>query len=348
VQEKLIGPSEPLEMTGMGDGTYYFQSLSIDDLGIEGLPLRPVEIKVRVNPQPPFIEFPADGAEYKKKTLTFKWLKVKDALRYHVQVAEDPGFNILIEDRKDIRSPECIVRDLNFQRHWFRISSIVEDGYEGRWSDTLSFIVLPPPPAPPVEKPEVDPKEIFIRWRDLGKGIRYQFQMARDEGFKEIIVAKELEKPEITLQKPGEIGTYYVRTKGIDPDGYAGDFSLPQSFEVKPPPPPPAPAIEKMEVTWKNIQIKWSALGKGMRYRFQMAKEREFQNIIMERELEKSEIILQKPEEIGNYYIRVNAIDSSGIAGDFSSPQSLRIRHGIPYVPMGVLFLYGLLLLFAL
>jgi hypothetical protein len=353
VQEKLIKPSETLEITGIEDGTYYWQSLSIDDLGIEGLPLRPVAIKVRVNPQPPFIEFPTDGAGYKKKTLTFKWLKVKDASRYHVQVAEDPGFNTLIEDRKDIPSPECMVRNLNFQRHWFRISSIAEDGYEGLWSDPLSFSVLPPPPAPPLEKPEVDQKEILIRWRDLGKGIHYQFQMSRDEGFKEIIVARDLEKPEIKVQKPEEIGTYYVRTKGIDPDGYAGDFSLPQSFEVKPPPPPPplpppAPAIEKMEVTWKNIQIKWSDLGKGMRYRFQMAGEKEFQNIINERELEKPEITLPKPEEIGTYYIRVNALGSKGIAGDFSSPQSLRIRHGIPCVPMGVLLLYGLLLLLAL
>ncbi|MDH4264920.1 MAG: hypothetical protein OEW45_04715, partial [Deltaproteobacteria bacterium] len=177
--------------------------------------------------------------------------------------------------------------------------------------------------------------------------------MARDAGFKEIIVARELEKPEITLPKPEEIGTYYVRTKGIDPDGYAGDFSLPQSFAVRPPPPPPplpppAPVIEKLEVTWKNIQIKWSDLGPGMRYRFQMAGEKEFQNIIIARELEKPEITLAKPEEIGTYYVRVNALDSKGIAGDFSSPQSIKIRHGIPCVPMGVLLLYGLLLLLAL
>ncbi|MDH4266749.1 MAG: FecR domain-containing protein, partial [Deltaproteobacteria bacterium] len=222
VQEKLIRPSETLEMTGIEDGTYYLQSLSIDDLGMEGLPLRPMAIKVRVNPQPPFTEFPTDGAAYKKKTLTFKWLKVRDAWRYHIQIAEDQEFTIRIEDRKDIQQTEWLARDLNFQRYWFRISSIADDGYEGLWSDPLHFSVLPPPPAPPVEKPEVDQKEIIIRWRDLGKGIRYQFQMARDAGFKEIIVARELEKPEITLPKPEEIGTYYVRTKGIDPDGYAG------------------------------------------------------------------------------------------------------------------------------
>jgi hypothetical protein len=349
VQEKLIKPLETLEITGIEDGHYYLQSLSIDDLGMEGLPLRAVEIKVRVNPQPPFIEFPPDGAEYKKKDLLLKWFKVKDAARYHLQVAEDPGFNILVENKNDIPDAKYLLRNLNFRRHWFRVRSIAEDGYEGLWSDPMSFTVLPPPPAPPVEKPEVDQQEILIRWRDLGKGIRYEFQMARDAGFKEILFAKELEKSEITLLKPKGIGTYYVRTRGIDPNGYPGDFSLPQSFEIKPPLiPPPVPAIEEMKVSWKDIQVKWSDLGKGVRYRFQMAGEKEFQNIIVARELEHPEITLSKPEEMGTYYIRVRAIDSNGLEGGFSSPQSLRIRHGIPCVPMGVLFLYGLLLLFAL
>ena len=64
VQEKVIKPSEKLEMTGIDDGTYFLQSLSIDNFGIEGLPSEPMIIKVWLNPpQPPLIEWPVEGVE---------------------------------------------------------------------------------------------------------------------------------------------------------------------------------------------------------------------------------------------------------------------------------------------
>ncbi len=44
---------------------------------------------------------------------------------------------------------------------------------------------------------------------------------------------EKLTKPEITFDKPGDVATYYVRTSAIDAQGYEGDFSEPQSFEVK-------------------------------------------------------------------------------------------------------------------
>ena len=64
VQEKVIKPSEELEITGIDDGTYFLQSLSIDNFGIEGLPSKPEIIKVWLNPpQPPLIEWPVEGVE---------------------------------------------------------------------------------------------------------------------------------------------------------------------------------------------------------------------------------------------------------------------------------------------
>ena len=75
-------------------------------------------------------------------------------------------------------------------------------------------------------------KELRIRWRNLGDGITYHFQMAKDEKFKNVLTDKKLVEPEITLDKPHELGTYYVRTSAIDADGYEGEFSEPQSFKV--------------------------------------------------------------------------------------------------------------------
>jgi hypothetical protein len=107
------------------------------------------------------------------------------------------------------------------------------DGYQGIWSDAVDFNIIPPPPAPPVEKPEMGDKELRIRWKDLGEGITYRFQMAKDTAFDNMLVNKKLSEPEIVLEKPEDAGIYYVRTSGIDSEGYEGDFSEPQSYEVK-------------------------------------------------------------------------------------------------------------------
>ncbi|MGC8809318.1 MAG: FecR domain-containing protein [bacterium] len=344
VDEKVVKPEEKFFLAGIEDGLYYLQSQSIDDLGIEGFPSPPVELRIRINPFPPYIESPARGAELKKKSVTFRWLKVADAANYHLQIAAESEFKTLIIDKKDIKETEFIAENLEFKTYWFRLRSIAADGYEGLWSDPLSFTILPPPPAPPLEKPAVGKEEITIRWRDLGKGIHYQFQMARDRDFQQILHTQKVEKPEITLPKPKEIGTYYVRTKAIDPDGYAGDFSAPQSFEIKPPP-PPAPVINKPEIRGQEIYVSWTDLGKEVHYHFQLSEDAEFQKLVLEKKLDKPEIVFPKPSEIGEYYGRVKAIDAAGRAGDYSVPQSFKLTHGIPYVPIGVLILLGLILL---
>jgi hypothetical protein len=233
VKNKLITPQETLKIVGVEDGTYFLQSRSIDDAGLEGPSLEPTEIRVRVNPLPPFIQSPSDGADLREKTAQFEWLNVAKAERYHLQVAEDRQFNHIITDQADINDNSFQTKNLDFKTYYFRISSIAADGYQGIWSDILGFNIIPPPPAPPVEAPELEEKTIRIRWRDLGEGITYHFQMAKDEAFSEILVNEKLTKPEITLEKPADAGKYYVRTSAVDTEGYEGAFSEPQIFEVK-------------------------------------------------------------------------------------------------------------------
>jgi hypothetical protein len=137
-------------------------------------------------------------------------------------------------DQADIDAISFQPPNLDFKNYYFRIRSIAADGYEGIWSDVLSINIIPPPPSPPVEKPEPDDKELRVRWRDLGAGITYHFQMATDAAFKEILIDEKLVKPEIALEKPADVGKYYLRTSAIDTDGYEGAFSEAQIFEVKP------------------------------------------------------------------------------------------------------------------
>lgn len=233
VKERVIRPDEALDIIGVDDGLYYLRSLSIDTDGLEGPLSGPDAVKVRINPLPPFIESPVHGAKLRTRTVEAKWLKVQDAAGYHLQIAEDKEFLKIVLDKADIKDTLQKTGDLDYKPHYLRLSSVAEDGYEGVWSVAQEFEIIPPPPTPPVENPEMKEKEITIRWADLGKGITYQVQMARDEGFREILLDEKVTKPEVSLEKPRDAGIYYVRVRGIDADEYAGNFSRPQSFEIR-------------------------------------------------------------------------------------------------------------------
>jgi hypothetical protein len=139
IKEKTLNPGEPFMIYDINDGAYFLQVRGIDNLGLEGLPSDTSVIKIRINPLPPIIEFPVGGSVYKDGTLTFKWLKVNDAVRYHIQIAEDKNFDKTIVNRTDIKDTGVKIQDLEIRTYYFRVRSVAADNYQGEWSDILNF-----------------------------------------------------------------------------------------------------------------------------------------------------------------------------------------------------------------
>lgn len=232
IREIRIHRGDAVNFTGLDDGVYYIHSLSLDELGIEGFPSEAQKMTVRVNPLPPFLQSPVDGSSFKGKTVSWQWLSVRGAVRYDLEISPDREFQ---RDVLRAQSSETSYQKefQDFGTYYFRIRSVAADHYEGLWSDTLSFNLIPPPPAPPLEKPALDGKEIRIRWKDQGAQMSYRIQVAKDEQFLKPILIQTVNRPEMAMPRPSESGTYYVRTSTIDSDGYEGGFSAPQSFEIK-------------------------------------------------------------------------------------------------------------------
>jgi len=233
IREKILTVTQSWEITGLDDGEYYLSCSSIDNAGIEGAPLALKKIRVRANPLPPFIQTPVEASAYKSKTVAPAWLKVRDAVAYQIEISPDRGFSgANVRNVKTSATGERV--DLqNYGTYFFRIRSVADDGYEGMWSDTVSFSLIPPPPAPPVEKPALDDKTIQIRWKSQGDKMTYRCQVARDANFTEILTEQKVTEPRVTFDRPDRPGVYHVRTSTIDPDGYEGGFSDPQTFEIK-------------------------------------------------------------------------------------------------------------------
>lgn len=233
VREQVLPLKEPFVVDTLEDGHYFLQARSIDDMGIEGKPSPAVPLAFRANPLPPIINTPAHGSETRDKDVVFRWLKVRDAAAYHLQVATDDVFSRFVQDLPTLDGTEYEVEDLSPGNYFFRVASVAADRYQGEWSDRLSFTVIPPPPTPAVAPPEEEKGKMRLRVRDAGAGLTYRFQTARDSGFAEPLFDGTSERPEITIERPEEPGIYYVRSACIDGKGYQGSFSPPQSFEVK-------------------------------------------------------------------------------------------------------------------
>ncbi|RJR48833.1 MAG: LysM peptidoglycan-binding domain-containing protein [Desulfobacteraceae bacterium] len=233
VLEAVIRPGEKWKAAQLEDGVYYLRGLSIDEIGLEGTPSDTFVLKLRVNPLPPYSRKPMDGGEYVDNRLSVQWLKVRDAASTHVQIAEDPEFMRLRSDQRDLKELTYTTEPLEPGTYYFRARSVAEDGYEGGWSDALAFKIIPPPPSPPLQAPEMADDGIHLRWRNMGEKFTYHFQMSSDESFRDVLLDRVLSQPEIKLEKPEKSGSYFVRTSTIDPNGNEGSFSPPQSFEIE-------------------------------------------------------------------------------------------------------------------
>jgi hypothetical protein len=233
VKMAVVGTFEAVHLEHLEDGTYYCQTRSIDNIGLEGIPLQPKAFEIRVNPLPPFIQKPLEGQEFRKDTVTLEWMGVSGAGAYQIQVAKDPDFKIVQMEFDGITKTRKEIHLDDFSDYYFRVRSIAMDQFKGVWSDTIGFTLLDPPKAPPVAAPQMDESTINLRWQDLGQGITYHFQMATDPEFKDIIMDTKTEKPDIAFEKPEKSGTYHIRVSSIDPKGYEGQFTPSQNFQIE-------------------------------------------------------------------------------------------------------------------
>lgn len=96
-------------------------------------------------------------------------------------------------------------------------------------SDAMPFRV--PYPAPSLEETKLDEKEMTFAWRAATEGQSFHFQFSRDREFTGIIHDEVATASTITITKPSS-GTYYLRMKTIEADGFQGPWGAIQNIEV--------------------------------------------------------------------------------------------------------------------
>ncbi|MBM3343345.1 MAG: hypothetical protein FJY56_14740 [Betaproteobacteria bacterium] len=146
---------------------------------------------------------------------------------YHLQVAKDAAFKSVVHENKAAKGATAAAK-LPVGDYFWRVASIRKDGGRGPYGDASVFTLLPPPAQP--DPPKIDAYGMEFRWaREPGQ--TFEFQMATEPKFAKPIMAQTLSSPEITVPMPNH-GTYYMRFRAIDPDGFVGPYTAPQRFQV--------------------------------------------------------------------------------------------------------------------
>jgi hypothetical protein len=214
----------------IADGRYELRVRAIDASGLEGRDTRAAFV-LKARPEPPFIAAPSSGARTIDDNVRLAWTRNAAAARVRLQVADTPDFAQPRIDRTDLDAAEARIA-LPLGTHHWRIASILASGDQGPFSDVHSFTRTLPPAAPPPAEPQKSDDGLLLRWPASGPaGTRWQVQLARDAAFTQMVSDDTVTEPQWLLRDLPS-GTYYLRVKTIDADGFAGPFGQAQQIDV--------------------------------------------------------------------------------------------------------------------
>ena len=149
----------------------------------------------------------------------------------------------------------------------------------------LCLISIPVASAYALDEYMNDEEMLPLRWKNLGEGNTYRFQMAQDRNFTRIIEDRMTSQPFIIIPRPPMSSTYYVRIKPFSPDGREGNFLPTQSILVQSDLPPPRilypPEIKELRFI-NDLIVRWTHVKGATGYHMVVATDRLFREILLD------------------------------------------------------------------
>ena len=128
-------------------GAYYIRLRPIGPDGQAGNFFPPQRYETARNLEAPTILTPEEIAEYRDVyDIRVTWQSVPRGSAYRVVLARDRMFQYAIYDNPTITNTALTFWNLDYGTYFLKVSAISKDGAEGPFSDTVSFIVVPPVP----------------------------------------------------------------------------------------------------------------------------------------------------------------------------------------------------------
>lgn len=269
---------------------------------------------------PPVLE--AGYAIQTRPTVQFIAQKSAVTAAYRVQIARDAqALDVLAENR--FKENRFKFDGLEDGQYFVRLTAIDALGLEGLPLTTaFTLKARPEPPFSIQPKNKVRVASVDFTWTEAAHAYAYHLQVAKDAGFKNII----LDQADIKdVQFSGTLpqGEYFwriatvIQKNGQFDQGPYGDI---QSFQKL----PPQAAASFSDSQSKQISFNWTA-EPGQKFLIQIALDAEFKRLYLSQESDQAELKIPRPTA-GEYYIRVRATDADGYVGAFSATQKITVQ----------------------
>ncbi len=226
LSEQVISGNE-IRIADLADGDYVMRLRAIDALGLEGREARH-EFRLKARPEPPLTTTPGNRAKVRAAGVDFSWTAAGEADRYRFQLGRDERFESIVNEVRAVKGTAYALANLAPGEYFWRVASIRADGDQGPFGDVQRFALFPPPANP--EPPSVVGDQLVFNWAGE-PGQTFEFQVARDPRFADLVSNLKLLVPTVSVSRPGP-GRYFLRLRAIDADGFVGPYTVTQSFEV--------------------------------------------------------------------------------------------------------------------
>jgi hypothetical protein len=129
-------------------GVYYIRLRPIGPDGQAGNFFPAQRYETSTTLEPPIIFTPEEIAEYRDiYDIKVTWSSVPRGSFYRVVLSRDRTFHYIIYDNATVANTSLTFWNLDYGTYFLKVSAISNNGAEGPFSDTVSFIVVPPVPV---------------------------------------------------------------------------------------------------------------------------------------------------------------------------------------------------------
>ena len=251
-----------------------------------------------------------------------RWQPVSDASAYRVEVGAGTTLDVLALDML-VRSPRLRLPDLPDGEYRMRLRAIDANGLEGY--DRIVSLVLDTHPRPPVPLRPNDntvlrgqPAE--LGWTASADAERYRLEIAADADFSRSLVRlDDLQATTHVATESTTPGAYHWRVSSIAADGEVGPPGDVRRFEIKPVPRGVDTALQDIDGT---LIASWRPAGPEARYQVQLAHDREFADLQIDRTIKDSRLDLE-PMSGQVRYLRVRVVEDDGYLGPWGAVQRI-------------------------
>ena len=218
-----------LRFAELPDGDYVLRVRAIAANGLEGKDADH-RFTLKARPEAPLPSSPQPRAVLHGDRVDFSWAANAEAHTYRLRLARGPDFKTPLRDISGLRELTATLEGLAPGAYQWQLASVRENGDRGPWDAPRTFDLKPLPPAPVAKPPTVGDRGVSFTWEGA-PGQTFEFQLARDAAFTEIVLKRELAEPGIDLAPPGT-GRFWMRLRARDADGFVGPYATPQFFDV--------------------------------------------------------------------------------------------------------------------